>query len=216
MWDVKKSRICQGSILTGSPVIRASFLPGDDHLAVLNGDVAMKIYKTQNLEPSHALMGTRDVCADFAMLSNGSVVAWSRDSHLCVWDLSRIRPSESVVSTNGTNTTGVGSIASIVSASLPSVNLYQTPTPISSPGPANTNTNNNNSNTNNSNINTEGRRGMSLRDEIEALMASPVEGHVRDCDVVVEICEFMLTMYYYLTGDSGMQRATTMGPIECC
>jgi hypothetical protein len=69
-------------------------LLNQDSVLVLNGDVAMKLYNARNnLEQSAALMGTRDVCSHFAMQSNGGVVAWSRDGHLCIWDLSRITPA---------------------------------------------------------------------------------------------------------------------------
>lgn len=87
LWDVKRSRICQGSVATGSPVVRAAYLPNNESVLVLNSDAAMKVYNAA-MEPTHALMGTRDVCTDFAIQANGSVVAWSRDSHLCIWDLS--------------------------------------------------------------------------------------------------------------------------------
>ncbi len=89
LWDVKKSRICQGSVATGSAVGKAAYLPNQDSVVVLNTDIAMKVYSARtNLEQSAALMGTRDVCSHFAVQSNGGVVAWSRDGHLCVWDLS--------------------------------------------------------------------------------------------------------------------------------
>ena len=99
LWDVKRSRICQGTLQTGSPVAKALYAPSGQAVVVLNAPPALhaRLWSLQaplqaGAGPLLELAGNRDLCPDFALcerVAAGSrdVIAWSRDAHLCVWEL---------------------------------------------------------------------------------------------------------------------------------
>ena len=170
LWNVRKSRSCLGTIQTGLPVSKGQYLPHGQSILVLNQAPAPfpRVWSVSPLtgQPILELGGAKDICTDFAMSQRRAadakdVVAWSRDAHLCLWEL----PSPATITEASNSASGsVAESPPLFSASgIPFSGNSGSGSLLVVPGPRKSDT-------------PKGVLLHSLREELDDLENSPVEG----------------------------------------
>ena len=192
MWDVKKSRICQGTLQTGSPVAKAMYAPSGQALVVLNAppNLHARVWSLRHplgTAPALELSGNKDLCPDMAACerlgsSSRDIVSWSRDAHLCIWELPEGNPSLSAPLSSSLSSSFSGPSNSL-GASAPSSFAHS---PLSfaanplSPGPRSSSS----SSSRDSAPPTPAKQQLhSLRDELDDVEHSPIEGMTTESQI---------------------------------